>query len=121
VLLAVMLSITPGARLGAHHRYADVYREDRQISLEGDVVEWNYRNPHAFVLLIVRDPRNRRQQWIVECGGTQQLRRHGVTAATLEPGQHVIVTGSPGRVEAEHRLLLRSLVRPQDGLTWSDR
>ena len=105
-----MLSITPVARLGAHHRYADVYREDTQISLEGDVVEWNYRNPHAFVLLIVRDPRNRRQQWIVECGGTQQLRRHGV-----------IVTGSPGRVEAEHRLLLRSLVRPQDGLTWSDR
>ena len=120
-LLVVTASIVVGGRADAHHRLSEVYKENTQISIEGEVAEWEYRNPHSFVHVIVRDAHNRAQQWIVECGGAQQLTRLGVTAATLKPGQYVIVTGSPGRVEADRRLRLRAIVRPQDGLTWSDR
>ena len=33
----------------AHHSFARDYAEDKQISLEGDVVSFEYRNPHAWV------------------------------------------------------------------------
>lgn len=120
-LLVVIASISLGGRAAAHHRWAEVYKEGTQISIEGDVTQWEYRNPHSFVYVIVRDAHNHAQQWIVECGGAQQLRRVGVTAATLKPGQHVIVTGSPGRVDEDRRLRLLTIVRPQDGFKWSDR
>ena len=120
-LIVVTAFIVSGGRAEAHHRWADVYKEGTQISIEGNVTQWEYRNPHSFVHVIVRDAHNRPQEWIVECGGAHQLSRLGVTAATLKPGQHVIVTGSPGRVDADHRLRLLAIVRPQDGFKWSDR
>jgi hypothetical protein len=120
ILLIVASCLVCGARSYAHHRLSDIYREGQEISIEGDVVEWEYRNPHSFMHVVVRDARNRSQRWIVECRGADHLRRLGVTAGTVKPGQHVIVTGNPGRVAADRRLYLRVIVRPQDGLTWND-
>jgi hypothetical protein len=107
-------------RADAHHRYAETYVEDEQITIEGNVVQWEYRNPHSFVHVIARDERQRAHRWIVEFRGAGQLRQHGVTVETIKPGQHVIITGSPGRVTADHRLRLRAIVRPQDGWKWSE-
>jgi thiamine monophosphate kinase len=69
---------------------------------------------------MARNLRNQPERWIVECRGAAHLRQQGVTETTLRPGQRVIVTGSPGRVSADHRLRLRAIVRPQDGWRWRD-
>lgn len=118
--LVIGASVVSGMRAYAHHRFADTYLEDKQITIEGNVVQWVYRNPHSFVHVIARDERHGSQRWIVEFLGAAQLRRHGVTGETLKPGQRVIITGSPGRVTADHRLRLRAIVRPQDGWRWSE-
>jgi hypothetical protein len=117
VLFAAAVS---GTHASAHHPFASTYLEDKQITIEGEVAEWVYGNPHSFVHVITRDSRNQTQRWIVECRGAHQLLRQGVTWEALKPGQRVIVTGSPGRVTAGYRLRLRALVRPQDGWRWSD-
>jgi uncharacterized protein DUF6152 len=117
VVIAVAMA---GTGAFAHHPFARTYLEDKEITIEGEVAEWVYSEPHSFVHLIVRDSRNHTQRWIVECRGAHQLRRQGVSWETLKPGQLVIVTGSPGRVTPEYRLRLRALVRPQDGWRWSD-
>jgi thiamine monophosphate kinase len=58
------------------------------------------------------------QRWAVEWGGAAALRGQ-VTRDTLKPGEHVVVTGNPGRNPADHRLRLRRISRPADGWEWS--
>ena len=39
--------------------------------------------------------------------------------AQIKPGDHVIITGNPGRNPEDHRLRMRSIKRPSDGFGWS--
>jgi thiamine monophosphate kinase len=57
-------------------------------------------------------------RWAVEWGGGGQLGQQGVTRETLKPGDHVVITGSPGRNPADHRLRMRTIFRPKDGWRW---
>lgn len=114
-LAAACAPVAWGVRADAHHRFAEVYAENREITIEGDILRWHYRNPHSFVHVVARNAQHQVEEWIVECRGAVQLNRQGVTEATLRPGQRVIVTGSPGRVSSDRRIRLRALVRPQDG------
>jgi hypothetical protein len=41
-----------------------------------------------------------------------------VTRESLKPGDHVVVTGQPGRDPSEHRIRLQGIVRPSDGWKW---
>ena len=57
--------------------------------------------------------------WAVEWGGGGQLSREGISRDTLKPGDHVIVTGNPGRNAEDHRVRMRSIKRPSDGFAWT--
>jgi hypothetical protein len=105
--------------LAAHHRFDD-YLENRELTIEGDVFQLEYREPHSFVHVIVARRGEGTERWIVEWRGASHLRRQGVTLWTLKPGERVIVTGSPGRIWADRRLRLRAIVRPGDGWNWRD-
>jgi thiamine monophosphate kinase len=73
---------------------------------------------HSFVDGAVKDSKGEITRWAVEWGGGGQLSREGVTRETLKPGDHVIVSGNPGRNEADHRLRMQSIKRPKDGWGW---
>ena len=79
------------------------------------MVQFMYRNPHSFVHVLDKNG----VRWAVEWGGGGQLSRQGVTRDTLKYGDHVVITGSPGRSAADHRLRLKSVLRPKDGWKWS--
>jgi len=102
----------------AHHSFAATYFEDKTVTIEGDLVQFLYRNPHSFVHVEVKDPKGEVTRWAVEWGGGGQLNREGVTRETLKPGDHVIITGNPGRTEADHRLRMQGINRPKDGWGW---
>ena len=57
------------------------------------------------------------QEITVEGTLTQFTQEH-VTRDTLKPGDHVVVTGNPGRDPSEHRIRLHKIVRPSDGWKW---
>lgn len=106
----------------AHHSFAATYIEDQEITVEGDLVTFMYRNPHSFVQLMAVDKADKTKtvhRFSVEWGGGGQLNRQGVTRDTLKAGDHVIITGSPGRNAADHRLRMKSIFRPKDGWKWS--
>jgi len=58
------------------------------------------------------------QVWSVEWGGGAQLTQEHVTRDTLKSGDHVVVSGNPGRDPNEHRIRLHKIVRTSDGWTW---
>ncbi len=104
-----------GVRAYAHHSFASTYLEDQRMTIEGDVLQFLYRNPHSFVHVAVKDAKGNVTRWAVEWGGGGQLGSQGIKQDTLKPGDHVIIVGSPGRNADDHRLRMINITRPSDG------
>ena len=47
-----------------------------------------------------------------------RLTGQGVTRESLKAGDMVVITGNPGRNPIDHRIRMRSLLRPSDGFGW---
>jgi hypothetical protein len=112
-----------GLPAGAHHSFPATYMVDQEMTVEGRLVAFMYRNPHAFIHVNVTDKRGDTTRWAVEWGSATALAkqtadRKSVSRGTLRPGDHVIVTGNPGRNPEDHMLRLRRIERPADGWVW---
>jgi len=118
LILAFAASVILAGRATAHHSFAATYIVDKEIKIDGKLVEFMYRNPHSFVKVEGPDDAGQMQTWTIEWGGGAQLSRDGVSRDTLKAGDRVIVSGNPGRDASEHRLRLHSIVRPSDGWKW---
>lgn len=105
----------------AHHSTSATYLQRERTEIYGVIVEFQFRNPHSFIHILVPDLEGKTERWAVEVAGTAELASDNVSATTLKPGDEVIVTGNPGRNPADHRLLLHSIKRPSDGWQWSPR
>jgi hypothetical protein len=117
-LLLTGAAVLAAGRVTAHHSFAATYFVDKEITVEGTLTQFMYRNPHSFVKMIAPDSKGQLQTWSIEWGGGAQLSQAHVTRFTLRPGDKVIVTGNPGRDPAEHRIRLHKIVRPADGWKW---
>ena len=119
-ILAVLVAgaLLAGGRAYAHHSFAATYFVDQEVTVEGTLTQFLYRNPHSFVKVEAKDDKGETVVWSVEWGGGAQLTQEHVTRDTLKPGDHVIVTGNPGRDPSEHRIRLHKIVRPSDGWKW---
>ena len=106
------------APLSAHHSFAATYFEDKTETVEGELVQFLFRNPHSFVHVEGKDAQGHPVRYAVEWGAGLQLNRQGVTRETLKPGDHVVITGNPGRNPEDHRLRMRTIARPSDGWKW---
>ena len=103
----------------AHHSFAATYFEDKRVTIEGELVQFLFRNPHSFVHVEAKDAKTGEVlHWSIEWGAAGQLGQQGVTRETLKPGDHVVVVGNPGRSEEDHRLRMVNITRPADGWKW---
>lgn len=117
-ILALALGIVVMGRVDAHHSFAATYIVDKEIKIDGNLVEFMYRNPHSFVKVAAPDDTGEMQTWTVEWGGGAQLSRDGVSRDSLKAGDRVQISGNPGRDATSHRIRLHSIVRPSDGWKW---
>lgn len=108
-----------GVRVAAHHSFANLYFESETIELEGDVVEFQYRNPHSWVFLNAPDSFGRMQRYAAEWTGRAGLERSGVTKDTLRAGDRVRVWAAPNRNPTDLRVHLKRIERPRDHWKWS--
>ena len=106
-----------GTELDAHHSMAE-YATTEGVTIQGEVVAFEFRNPHSLIHVVVTAPDGTRIRYAVEWGAGLQLNRQGVTRETLKPGDHVVITGNPGRNPEDHRLRMRTITRPSDGWKW---
>jgi hypothetical protein len=121
VVLLVAAVALAGARAYAHHSFAATYLEDRMVTIEGELMSFAFRNPHSFVHLNVKEKDGKIVRYAIEWGGAGQLGQQGVTRETLRVGDHVVITGNPGRRPEDHRVRMLSLHRPKDGFTYGRR
>ena len=103
-----------GVAAHAHHSIASIYDGSRRVTIEGIVVRFQFVHPHPFLLIDVRDGAGRAQPWRLEMDNLNELAEVGVMGDTLEPGDRVVVSGSPNRTQPQS-LYLRRLDRSADG------
>src|SRR5262245_59897591 len=103
----------------AHHSISDAYCTDQQTRIEGTVVEFNYRNPHAFVSLDDKDPATGQPvRWGVEWASVKRLERENIQRDTIKPGDHLEILGNPARKAEDKTLHMVGVARPSDGWKW---
>src|SRR5438874_2758547 len=93
VLVVASASLLSGIQLYAHHSFAATYFEDKKETVEGNLVQFMFRNPHSFVHVEGKHEKGQPVTWAVEWGGGGQLGRQGVTRETLKTGDQVIIAG----------------------------
>ncbi len=89
LLVAAFLFIAP---VFAHHGDAGRY-EDNVVVMSGTVVELQFTDPHAVIVLDVVDDKGQTVRWQAELGGRGALSRTGWTKNTLKPGDKITMTG----------------------------
>ena len=119
VSLAIAVCLATSAAY-AHHSFVGTYDDKaKPMTIKGEIVQFLFRNPHSFILLLAPDDIGVLLGWAFVWGGGGQIQRMGITRETLKPGDVVVITGAPGRQPADHRLLVREISRPLDGWKWS--
>jgi Family of unknown function (DUF6152) len=92
VVVATVLS----APLAAHHSGA-MFDNTKKIAVHGTVKEFQYTNPHSWLLLVVRRPDGVTVEWSFETEGPSSLMRAGIKPKSFQPGDEVTVTANPMR------------------------
>src|ERR1700681_4467007 len=80
----------------AHHSFA-MFDADSKMTLDGVVKDFQWTNPHAWIMLTVANTEGRAEPWAIELGGPSGLARQGWRPKMLEPGMPVSVTIHPLR------------------------
>ncbi len=89
--LAAALCAVPAL---AHHSFA-MFDAGKLVTLEGTVKEFQWTNPHVWILLMVADGDAAPVQWAIELNGPTGLAREGWYPKTLRPGMKVKVVIHP--------------------------
>ena len=118
LVLGIGSLLTAATAAYAHHSFARDYAEEKMISLEGDIVSFEYRNPHAWVYFNAADASGVVRKFGAEWANPRRLEQAGVGATDLKPGDHIIASGAPSRTATTYNIHLKSLTRPADGWTW---
>src|SRR5262245_3994135 len=115
LLLFVLLLALAAVRTSAHHAFSPVYDSKRTITVDGVVTQFRFVNPHAMMLMEVKDKAGKVVTWNVEFAGRLNLEEAGWNAQTIKPGEHVKVTGNPAW-KSDQRMAFVRLLRA-DGTT----
>ena len=118
-LLVMAGALLCGATALAHHSIAATYDGNKEITVEGKIVDCLFRNPHSFLQIETPDQNGTMQRWSLEWRSAGSLGQEGIKRDTLKPGDDVVVTMNPSRTPADHRGVLKSLRRKSDGFGWT--
>ena len=112
-LLLVALFVT-AITVSAHHSYA-AYDRDHPVSIEGEISQVLYANPHVLLTVRTNDA-----EYTIEWLSLYQVSRWIVAKGKLGVGDHIVLTGCALRDKTEHKIsLVSDIRRPSDGWTWS--
>src|ERR1044071_3221589 len=93
VLAMLALLIIPAVTF-AHHSGA-MFDDTKAVTLTGVIKEFQYTNPHSWLLVDVKGADGKVTTWGFEAEGPSSLLRAGIRKSDLVPGMEVTVIGHP--------------------------
>ena len=93
-LAAVLALMTTSAI--AHHS-ASMFEPVKLVTVTGVVKEFQYTNPHSWLIVEVTDAKGTVTTWGFEAEGPSTLLRSGIHRSDFAPGTKLTITGHPMR------------------------
>jgi hypothetical protein len=87
------LAVFSAAPIAAHHSFAAQFDGSKPITLQGAVTKVEWRNPHIWVYLDVKNSDGSVTAWQCEGGAPNALTRQGWSRETLESGEPLTIEG----------------------------
>lgn len=84
------------ARAFAHHS-AVMFDDKKEVTVTGVVKEFQYTNPHSWLLVDVTNDDGTVTTWGFEAEGPSTLTRAGIRRSDFTPGTKITITGNPMR------------------------
>ena len=93
----------------AHHGWAE-FDENSSVTFDGVVADFHFTNPHCVVDFRVTDDKGQVHKWQGEFASPPELAHKGWTAATLQVGDKITISGHPakGGIPAIHVTALKA-------------
>src|SRR6201996_1269654 len=89
-----MVSLTAAPAAFAHHSFA-MFDNQKNVTLEGTVKEFQWTNPHSWIQLVVKDASGKEVEYSIEGGSPNGLSRSGWKRTSLKPGDKAIAIIHP--------------------------
>ena len=86
--------LAAAAQMFAHHSFAAEFDANKRVTLKGTVTKVDWRNPHIYVYLNVKDDRGGVTEWACEGGPPNVLLREGWTRNSVKEGDEVTIDGA---------------------------
>jgi hypothetical protein len=74
-----------------------MFDDQKEITVTGVVKEFQYTNPHSWLLVDVTNDDGTVTTWGFEAEGPSTLGRAGIRKSDLQPGTKITITGNPMR------------------------
>jgi hypothetical protein len=94
LLLAAFVAVAVPAL--AHHSGA-MFDDKKEVTVSGVVKEFQYTNPHSWLLVDVKAADGKVTTWGFEAEGPSTLLRAGIRKSDFAPGTPITITGNPMR------------------------
>ena len=118
ILGAVLALASPLAvRVMAHHSTNAMYDESKTVKVTGKILEWQFVNPHPYLVVEVMGADGRMEKWDLSFGGSavSHLTGRGYVKTTFKIGKTVVAEGAPARSQTVKGLLIRGNLTRPDG------
>jgi hypothetical protein len=94
-LAAIVAAVIVAAATANAHHSATMFEQTKTITVEGVVKEFQYSNPHSWLLVDVKDKAGKVTTWGFEAEGPSTLQRAGIRPSEFPAGTKVTMTGRP--------------------------
>ncbi len=74
-----------------------MFDEDKEVTVSGVVKEFQFTNPHSWLLVDVTNDDGTVTTWGFEAEGPSTLARAGIRRSDFMPGTEITITGHPMR------------------------
>lgn len=92
VLVMALLALS--SLVEAHHGVSQ-FDFEKEVKLTGVVKEFQYTNPHSWLLVDVTNKDSSVTTWGFEAEGPGVLMRNGIRKSDFTPGTKLMITGHP--------------------------
>jgi len=98
VSIVVVLAVVAMARVAvvAHHSNV-AFAVETVLEAKGVVKEWQWTNPHTWLIMTVDDGKGGKTEWAMEGRAPGVLTRAGWSPKVLKPGDQITVHYSPSK------------------------
>jgi hypothetical protein len=89
----VSLALLSMTAAWGHHSLAAEYDQKKPISLTGTLTKLDWRNPHAWIYLDVKNESGKVESWRCELGSPNAMSRVGFSPDSVHEGEEIVLDG----------------------------